>query len=169
MKQKILIADDCIVKAYDNDELLVRVGRLLKRSDAETSAAKEEKRATGPHVVLTVDDEPSVRKVIARVLRSTYPQCRVEEAGDLPQAKQKLLDLQPKLVISDLYLPSGNGLDLCHFIQEHPWFYRTRVLVITSYPSRQVRESAFEQGACEFLPKPFHAEDLAGSIGRLLA
>lgn len=143
MKQKIPIAEVCIVR--------------------------EEKQAAGHQGVLIVDDEPSVRKVIARVLRRAYPQCQAEEAGDLPQAKQKLLDLQPKLVISDLYLPSGNGLDLCHFIQKHPWFYKTRVLVITSYPSHHVREISFEQGACEFLPKPFHAEDLAGSIGRLLA
>ena len=107
--------------------------------------------------------------MIARVLRRTHPDCRMEEAADIPQARKMLLSLRPRLVISDLYLPRGNGLDLCRFIQGHPWFYKTRVLIITGYPSAELRERAFVQGACEFLPKPFRTEDMANSIGRLLA
>lgn len=119
--------------------------------------------------ILVVDDEASVRKLITRLLGKIYPDWTVEEAADLPEAKQKLMDFRPRLAILDLRLPSGNGMDFCRLIQEHPWLSKTRILMITGYPTAQVRGKAFEQGAYEFLPKPFQAEELVGSVGRLLA
>ena len=119
--------------------------------------------------VLVVDDESAVRRLIVRLLGKIYPNCKVEEATDLPEAKQKLTDFQPRLAILDFHLPSGTGMELCRLIQGHPRLSKTRILMITGYPTDQVREQAFEQGTCEFLPKPFQLEELAGSIGRLLA
>lgn len=162
-------ADDYIVKPFDPHELLARVACLFRRCEPETQAGKAEVRPANHGVVLIVDDEPSVRKVIARVLRNSHPGCAVADAADIPEAKKKLADLRPRLVISDFRLPSGDGMELCRFIQGHPWFYRTRVLIITGYPSPEVREKVFAKGACEFLPKPFQPGELAESIGRLLA
>ncbi|MBI4386460.1 MAG: response regulator [Elusimicrobia bacterium] len=162
-------ADDYVVKPFDPQELRLRVAGLLRRCEPEAQATPAPTSSAGLETVLVVDDQPSVRRVVARVLRDTRPECAVAEAADLPQAKRLLADLRPKLLITDIRLPSGSGLQLCRFIQGHPWFYKTRVLIITGYPSLQTRGNAFTQGACEFLPKPFQASELAHSIGRLLA
>lgn len=162
-------ADDYVVKPFDPHELLARVAGLFRRCEPETQGGKAEVRPADHGVVLIVDDEASVRKVIARVLRSSHPGCAVAEAADIPEAKKKLADLRPRLVISDLCLPSGNGMDLCRFIQGHPWFHKTRILIITGLPSQEVRDKVFAKGVCEFLPKPFQPGDLAESIGRLLS
>lgn len=162
-------ADDYIVKPFAPSELLARVAGLFRRCEPEAPATKAEGRGAGREVVLIVDDEPQVRKLLARVLHESRPGCSVAEAADIPEAKRLLADLRPRLVISDVRLPSGSGMDLCRFIQGHPWFYKTRVLVITGYPSSQVRDEVFIDGASEFLPKPFRAKELADSIERLLA
>lgn len=119
--------------------------------------------------ILVIDDEVSVRKLIIRLLGKIYPDWTVEEAADLPEAKQKIMDFRPRLAILDIHLPGGNGMDFCRLIQEHPWLSKTRILMITGYPAAKVRGKAFAQGAYEFLSKPFHVEELAGSIGRLLS
>lgn len=162
-------ADDYIVKPFAPSELLARVAGLFRRCAPEASASKSEGPGACRKVVLIVDDEPSVRRLLARVLHESRPECSVAEAADLPEAKKLLTDLRPRLVIADLRLPSGSGMDLCRFIQGHPWFYKTRVLVITGYPSPQVRDEIFIDGASEYLPKPFQMKELAGSIERLLA
>lgn len=164
-------ADDYIAKPFDVEEVKARVAGLFRRCEREESAAAPGfmPETISDHTVLIVDDESMVRKIITRVVKKNFPGYQVEEAADLPEAKRKIMDLQPKLVVLDLHMPSGNGMELCRLIQKHPWFSKTRVLILTGYPAPQVRERAFEQGACEFLPKPFEMEELAGSIGRLLA
>ena len=117
---------------------------------------------------LIVDDEPSIRKLIVRLLKKWHPSCLVAQANDVPQAKDKLLSLRPNLAVVDLRMPGGNGMELCRLIQSHPWLSKTRVLVMTGYGSSRVREKTFAEGACEFLPKPFDNHELIASIGRLL-
>ena len=164
-------ADDYIAKPFDAQEVKARMAGLFRRCEQEESAPAAEvgMEPMGENTVLVVDDESMVRKIVIRVLKNTYPGWRVEEAADLPEAKRKIMDLEPRLVILDLHMPSGSGMELCRLVQKHPWFSKTRVLILTGYPAPEVREQAFEYGAWEFLPKPFQMEELAGSIGRLLA
>ena len=119
--------------------------------------------------VLIADDEPAVRRLIVRLLDRCAPGCLVAQADDVPQAKDLLISLRPDLAVLDLRMPTGNGLELCRLIQSHPWLSKTRVLVLTGYPSSRVREKTFAEGACEFLPKPFENHELIASLGRLLA
>lgn len=157
--------DDFIVKPFDVPGLAARVAELFRRCPPRTRQSQI-LRAGG--VVLVVDDEAPVRRLLARVLRDVCPDYSVAEAADVPEAKSALADLRPRLVITDVRLPSGNGSELCHFIQGHPWLYKTKVLIITGYPSARLRDEVFSEGASEFLPKPFHTEELAESVSRLL-
>lgn len=125
--------------------------------------------AAHDRTVLIVDDEPVVRAVVSRVIKGNYPGWRLKEAKDLAAAKQVLANLQPRLVVLDLRMPDGNGMELCRLIQGHPWLSKTHILILTGYPSHRARQSAFALGACEFLSKPFLLAELSGSIGRLLA
>lgn len=123
----------------------------------------------GAEAALVVDDEPAVRQFVGRAIARAWSGLAVVEAAGLAEAKEKLEDLRPRVVVADLSLRDGSGLDLCRFIQGHPWCHKTHVLVITGHPSSWIRERAFSAGACEFLPKPFEIDELQGSIRRLLA
>jgi len=128
-----------------------------------------DKRALSDKTVLIVDDEPVVRHLIHRTILKTYPEWNVELASDGLEAKHKLLDLYPRLVITDICLPGIHGLELCQFIQEHPRLVHTRILAITGYHMPNIHEKVFNRGASEFLFKPFALDEFVGSIGRLLA
>jgi len=123
----------------------------------------------GAETALVVDDEPSVRRVVGRVIARAWPGLAVVEAAGLAEAKEKLQDLRLRFVVADLSLRDGSGLDLCRFIQGHPWCHDTCVLAVTGHPSSRARERAFSAGACEFLAKPFEIEELERSARRLLA
>jgi DNA-binding response OmpR family regulator len=164
-------ADDYLVKPFNPRELLARIDGLFRRCEKDPPPGKNpsERRADQQEVVLIVDDEPKVREVLARLVQAGRPGCLVAEASDVPEAKKLLTDLRPDLVISDVRLPNGSGMDLCRFISGHPWLYKTRILVITGYPSVAVRDEVFVDGASEFMPKPFQAQELLSSVDRLLA
>lgn len=119
--------------------------------------------------VLIVDDEPSVRRSIGRVVNRYFPECSVEQASNGLEANDRLLSINPpQLMILDLRLPYLGGLDLCRLMQRQPWRYHTRILVITGHSTPEIRQKVFQRGAAEFLEKPFEVEELARSLRRSL-
>ncbi len=127
------------------------------------------KKCDATAAVLVVDDDPTLRRLICRVVRKYYPGCRAKQASDGLEAKKKLIDLCPQLVILDICMPNMGGMELCRSIQEHPWLTHTRILAITGYSTPGIHEKIFSRGASEFLLKPFDLSELIASIGRLLA
>jgi len=120
-------------------------------------------------MVLIVDDEPVVRRLIGRVIRKDFPGCHLEQASNGVEANDKLLTINPpQLMILDLRMPYLGGLDLCRLMQVQPWRYHTRVLAITGYLSPGISREIFQTGVSEFLPKPFQIKELRGSVKRLL-
>jgi hypothetical protein len=71
----------------------------------------------------------------------------------------------PDLVVLDLGLPDGDGLDLCRTIREHSSAY---VLVVSGRADELSRLSGFRLGADDFLLKPFAARELAARVDALL-
>lgn len=125
------------------------------------------RQKSGPKILI-VDDEPKIREFVARVLKEYFPKCQIEEAADGVEAAEKLVLVNPTLVILDIKLPGISGLDVCRIIQEQPMHSKTRVLAITGCPSPALSKEMFNRGASEFLRKPFDIQELAGSINRLL-
>lgn len=120
-----------------------------------------------PGGILVVDDEADLRLAIGMLVRRVLPGWRVEAAGDGEEGRRKVVELRPRLLILDLYMPGMGGLELCRFVQRDLRCRGTRILVLTGHPSQRVREEAFECGAVEFLRKPFDAQELMESVMRL--
>lgn len=120
-------------------------------------------------IIMVVDDAAIVRQLVVRQLKRIYPRACFVEAASLEEAKRKILDSRPRVLILDLRLPDGSGLELCRLMQGNAWFYETRVLIIAGYSTPGIRERSFRLGVSEFMPKPFNADDLADSMRRLMA
>ena len=101
-------ADDYLVKPFDPRELLARVAGLFRRCESETQSIRSSGQRAGHEAVLIVDDDPQVRKLLVRALLACRPDCSLAEAVDIPEAKKILSDVRPRLLISDLCLPSGS-------------------------------------------------------------
>ncbi len=113
--------------------------------------------------LLVVEDEPD----IATILRMIFDPARYEVmvAGDLAAARELLLQWgPPHLVILDLILPDGNGLDLCRELKAaRP---PVRVLVLTA--RWEARDEALAAGTDLFVTKPFELDELEAAVERLL-
>ena len=111
--------------------------------------------------VLVVDDEADFLATYERLLR--------REGYDVMTATSRAAGIAalagepPHLVISDLRLPDGDGLDVVRAARgaRQP----VPVIVVTGYPSDETRRAALEAGATTFLAKPFTAAALLAAIG----
>ncbi|OZG71481.1 sigma-54-dependent Fis family transcriptional regulator [Hahella sp. CCB-MM4] len=100
--------------------------------------------------VLIVDDEPDIRALIEITLNRM--QLNTVAAENVTQAQEKLASERFDLVLTDMNMPDGNGIDLVAYIQKnHP---ATPVAVITAYGSIDTAISALKAGAFDFVSKP---------------
>ena len=114
------------------------------------------------HKILVVDDDAAIRQLIARFLG--YSSYQIESAENAATARQKFTEFGPYLVILDVNLPDDSGFNLCKEMRGH----QTLVLMLTSLTDRDDILEGFEQGADEYLTKPFDLEVLKAKIGALL-
>ena len=100
--------------------------------------------------ILVVDDEPDLRTLYElTLLREGY---RVETAGTVGEAEAALAEKRFDLVITDMRLPDGQGMDLLHALkaQARP----ERCVVMTAYGSAENAVEALKAGAFDYLTKP---------------
>lgn len=110
--------------------------------------------------VLVVDDEAAMREVLqARLERWGYP---VETAKSAGEANERIASCAPDVVITDLVLPDGTGLDL---LRSHARPNRLFV-VITAYGTIGTAVEAMKGGAAEYLTKPLDYGALQGLVER---
>ena len=109
---------------------------------------------------LVVDDEADFLATYERLLRREG--FEVITATSRAAGLAALAAETPQLVISDLRLPDGDGLDLVRAARgaRHPM----PVIVVTGYPSDETRRAALAAGATTFLAKPFAAMVLLAAI-----
>jgi CheY-like chemotaxis protein len=109
-----------------------------------------------PVNVLVVDDEPLICWALKR--RFSGQHMSVHTVGNCGEALGELREKPYGLVLLDIHLPDGNGLDLLKEIKEiSPG---TKVIVISSDGTEQNRQRAFSGGASQFIEKPFNIKDI---------
>ena len=113
-----------------------------------------------PAHVLIVDDDPRMVALLERLLmRAGY---RVTGVTTIQSALEALGTLTPDWVITDLMLPTGDGLDvLTHARGQQP---QARVIVMTAFGSEATRQRALALGAHAFLSKPFSSQALLHTL-----
>lgn len=106
--------------------------------------------ASGPHRLLVVDDEPDLLTLYElTLLREGHD---VECAGSVQEAMQALQRRTFHLVITDMRLPDGQGIELLRHVEAAG--RSERVIVITAYGSAETAVAALKAGAFDYLTKP---------------
>lgn len=114
--------------------------------------------------ILVVDDAPDTLEVLQRNLTSQGYQ--VLTAPGVVEAIRILEGTPVDLVITDLKMPGGSGLDLIRHVREN--FKDAEVMMITGYATIEGAVKAVKTGADEYLPKPFTEEELFSAVDRAL-
>lgn len=110
--------------------------------------------ALGP-LVLLVEDEPEMRKFIRATLTSRG--YRLLEAERASEGMQLLTSHNPDLVLLDLGLPDGDGIDLTRTLRE---WSRVPVIVLSARGREDDKVAALDAGADDYLTKPFGVNEL---------
>ena len=120
-----------------------------------------------PLRLLVVDDHEVVRQGLVALLDRRPNFQVVAEAGTVEESLAQARRFQPDIVIMDVRLPDGSGIEACRDIRaELP---ATRVVILTSFPDDEAVFSAIVAGASGYLLKQIRARDLVAaleSVGR---
>jgi len=106
--------------------------------------------------ILIVDDERSMQEFLEIFFRREGYD--VGTAGDVGSARLRLENEDYDLVISDMQMPDGTGLDLLHFAREA--CPETVVIMITAFASTDDAISAMKEGAYDYITKPFKVDQI---------
>lgn len=114
--------------------------------------------------ILLVEDETIFAKAVKKHLeRAKY---KVDLAGDLAEAREHYKSNPPDLVLLDMRLPDGSGLDLLSEIKKS--VNNTSVLVMSAYGQLEDAVSAMKLGASDYLKKPIDLEELIINVEKVL-
>ena len=105
--------------------------------------------------ILIIEDEPSLQELMARSLAKE--QHVVETASNYAEAESRLADYSYDCVLLDIMLPDGNGLRKAQDRRE-------AVIIISARDSLEDKIRGLEDGADDYLPKPFHLAELSARI-----
>ena len=115
-----------------------------------------------PYRLLVVDDHEVVRQGLVALLDRKEGFQVVAEAGSAAEAIEQARRHEPDIVVMDVRLPDGSGIEACREIRaELP---NTRVVMLTSYPDEEAVLSAIVAGAAGYLLKQIRARDLVSAL-----
>jgi DNA-binding NarL/FixJ family response regulator len=117
---------------------------------------------TAFHRLLVVDDHEVVREGLVAMLDRRPGFQVVAEAGTVAEAIDMARKFEPDLVVMDVRLPDGSGIEACREIRAE--FPATRVVILTSYPDEEAVFSAIVAGASGYLLKQVRARDLVSAL-----
>ncbi len=117
-----------------------------------------------PRSVLVVDDEPGMRMALkANFERDGW---QVETAAGASEAVRKCAQIRFPLVVTDVRMPDGDGLELMRRVRAAD--ASTAVIVLTAFGTVAQAVQAMQNGACDYLTKPFSFEQLQSTVERVM-
>lgn len=136
----------------------------MTERDVSMSSSQDDEQASPerPLRLLVVDDHEVVRQGLVALLDRRDEFQVVAEAGTMAEAIAAARRFEPDLVVMDVRLPDGSGVEACREIRsERP---ETKVVMLTSYPDEEAVLSAIIAGASGYLLKQIRGRDLVAAL-----
>ena len=113
-------------------------------------------------LALVVDDDENIREALTELAQREG--FRAAGAGSLAEARQRLKESRPDVILTDLGLPDGNGLDLLADLTEPP---RPEVILITGNATVDSAIAAIRTGVLDYLEKPVDTRRLKSILANV--
>jgi two-component system phosphate regulon response regulator PhoB len=111
--------------------------------------------------VLVIDDESSIRELIAQILSAKY---QVRTAASGLEGVRLARHERPDVVLLDILMPGDDGLACLQELRARPETAKIPVLMLTALNEPHIRIRAFNYGADDFIAKPFNPDELIARI-----
>jgi two-component system, NarL family, invasion response regulator UvrY len=116
--------------------------------------------------ILLVDDHEIVRRGLRDLLTEAFPKAVFGEANTVPQARELIVQKEWNLVLLDINLPGGSGLDLLAELRQlRP---QAAALVLSSYLEEEFALRSFKLGAAGYLTKASVADEMLTAVKKVL-
>jgi DNA-binding response OmpR family regulator len=116
--------------------------------------------------LLIVEDDEDTASFIRYVLEEERHVVRTASAA--AEARERLLDFEPDLIILDRGLPDQDGLEFCRELREHPLYANTPVLFVSAAKTPAEVAEGFSAGGDDYVTKPFGFVELVARVQALL-
>ena len=116
--------------------------------------------------ILIIEDEPDIRKTLEyNISREGY---KVVSASSISEGKEQINSSDFSLILLDLMLPDGSGLNLCREIKSDKDKSPTPIIILTAKDDEVDKVVGFELGADDYVTKPFSVRELILRIKAIL-
>lgn len=120
--------------------------------------------------ILIADDDSSVVDALCHLLKKNNANYHVEVAYDGYETLIKAGDFKPDLLILDIRMPRIDGLEICHRLRQDKTITPgIKILAITGHSEMYDRDVVLENGANEYLLKPFDSKSIIQYVEKLLS
>ena len=134
------------------------VSKVIKNNDGSPGAAKKP-------TILLIEDNDDLRFYLKDNLKQSF---HIIEAVNGKEGWQKTLALHPKLIVSDVSMPEMNGIELCKKIKGDSRTAQIPIILLTAITREEEQLAGLENGANDYIIKPFNFEILLSKINNLL-
>jgi len=119
-----------------------------------------ESPADGQPLILVVEDDPAIRLGLRKSL--AFEGFRVLDAADGEAGLELAFSTRPDLIVLDIMLPKLNGFEVCRTIRKHD--KTTPILILSAKDQEMDKLVGFNQGADDYITKPFSVRELVARI-----
>lgn len=163
LNEDVKIYEDSAEKILDNNinKENTQVLEKLSYDDENKLSLNGDERP----VILIVEDTKDVRKYLKSLLNKDYT---IYEAVNGLEGIKSATDINPDLILSDIMMPSMDGLEFCSRIKSEWQTSDIPVILLTAKASFESKIEGLEIGADDYLTKPFESKELRARIKNLL-
>ena len=116
--------------------------------------------------ILLADDSPTIQRLVTNTFADGDYDIVSVSNGEA--AIRKFDEIQPHVVLADIYMPGKNGYEVCAYVRQHPQFGETPVVLLVGAFDAFDEEKARESGATSNITKPFEPQALVSLVESVL-
>ena len=123
--------------------------------------------------LFTLEFDQTMRDVVLvqKVVELTFSDgdYEVTAVNNGARAIQKLSEMRPDIILSDIIMPEKNGYEVCEYVKSHPEYRHIPVVLLSAKAQVADIRAGLDAGANDYVTKPFEPLDLIDRVNKLLA
>ena len=124
-----------------------------------------EELVSSQKTILIVEDNEQIREYVSGIFAGEFVVYQAASGNEGIATAKKML---PDIIISDIMMEGGNGIDLCNTLKNDPALGHIPIILLTAVSDNELRLKGTESGADDYITKPFEKDLLVARVHALL-
>ena len=142
------------------------INEILGNDNTENIVFENSKNEIEDIRVLFIDDNKQLTEFMAEEMRHYYKEILTANSGK--EILDKIQDINPDIIISDVMMPDMNGFEFCKAVKENITISHIPVILLTAMEDEQSKNYGYKIGADAYISKPFKTEELKSVINSII-